>query len=550
MAGSMSFSLRFVTGLALLALSQLAAFLPRAAGAGADDPRRLLQVKEWAGTLRTAAQSSGERKAPGSTVTFSSAITVTGRFQLAPHQDARNLDSLSWRGKGEALVRVTGKRTTQYPDEIVTDTYVGSYVDAFEVIISNLKFDVGTYQMAVIRDLWQKQAHRGKAIEHTSVRRTRYGTYTTVEMVPGHSWPDDGGAGFGRESPLPKKGFVIPGAMTSDNDDFLSQDGSRWVTSWSIRPVGPEYDEPLKAVAGGPYTIERGKNLALDGFESTGKIRSYRWTFEPADAKSAIPFNSGAAKSGRRVETVLLATVKATLTVSDGKKEDSDSVIVAVNPREYQTPFVHREQEKRHPRSVPPRYIKGHDLRYAGGENVCALDEYNAAHSVHVLHPGAAGDSWETRGYTLKQVQDPGGPFDADWFVDTYTLRIEREVLINKYILPGGPPPVRTAKRFYTANKELGHDVDGYLAAVRRHELLHSDLMRNALVTNDPGPRIETLAARGKDALKLEVDQQIRTAEKAIDHASEDPLPSVGFKGPIAFPDDATDKYVPFEMQL
>ena len=113
---------RFVIGLGLLALSQSVAFLPRIVAAGTDDPRRFLQVKEWAGTLKTSAQSSGQRRELDSTVTFSSAISVSGRFQLVPHHDPRNLDSLSWRGKGEALIRVTGKRTTQFKEEVITDT--------------------------------------------------------------------------------------------------------------------------------------------------------------------------------------------------------------------------------------------------------------------------------------------------------------------------------------------------------------------------------------------------------------------------------------------
>ena len=338
--------------------------------------------------------------------------------------------------------------------------------------------------------------------------------------------------------------------MTSNNNDFLSQDGGRWISSWTLRPVGPEFEEPLKAIAGGPYTPERGQTVFLDGLQSTGKIRSFHWKFEPAGSDEAIRFRPGEGKHGRRVPVVALASIKATLTVSDGQKEDSDSIIVAVKPRDYRTPFVHRTTEQLHPRSIPPRQIKGQDLRYAGGENVCALDEYGASDSVHILHPAPAGGSWASRGYTMKQVHDAGGPFDGLWYVDTYTVRAEREVLINKYILPGGPPPVRTAKPFYTSNQALGNDVDGYLAAVRRHELLHSELMKNALSANDPGPKIEAIASEEEPALKQQADQTIKASEDAADRASQDPLPSVGFKGPIAFPDDATDEYHSMEMEI
>lgn len=523
---------------------------PAALQLSPTDPQRFFKVKEWKGALETSAQSSGERTDGDATVTYNSSIRVVGRFKLAPHIDTRNVDELSWRGKGEAHIQVSGRRKALYPDEIITDTWVGDYIDTFSVEISNIDVQKGQYQMAVIRDLWQEQPHKGQAIQHTEVKVNRYGSWTRTEMSPGHSWPDDGGAGFGRESPLPKKGFIINGSMTSNNNDFLSQDGGRWNTTWTIQPSGPEFEEPLKAIAGGPYVAERGQTLNLDGWNSTGKIISYKWTFAPADEKSEIPFNAGAAKEGRRVPTVFLAPVKATLTVSDGKKEDSDTVTIEVKARDYKTPFIHREGEELHPESIPPRMIKGRDLKYAGGENVCALENYGDKNTIHILHPNEKGGSWESNGYVLQQVQDAGGPFDGDWYITDYTIRIERQTLINKYILPGGPPPVRTAKPFYETNQAMGNDVDAYLAAVRKHELLHSELMQKALNANDPGPKIEAFAGKDKDAIKALADKEIQASETAIDKASADPLPSVGFEGKIAFPDDATDKYISMDMAI
>lgn len=514
------------------------------------DPARFTKIKEWKGTLSTQAQSTGQNQDGTTKTTWESSIRVDGMFKLVPHTDNRNVDPFSLRGQGEARIYVTGKRVTQYPTETTTDTYSGDYVDTFQVEVSNIDAVAGTYQLAVIRDLWQKQPHEGKAIYHRSVTVSRYGTTVTEEMAPGHSWADDGGAGFGRNSPLPKSGLVIKGSMTSNNNDFLSQDGSRWNTSWTIQPGGPEYEEPLKAVAGGPYTAERGQTLHLDGWKSTGKVRSYKWTFAPVDETSAIPFNAGATKDGARVATVFLAPVKATLTVSDGKKEDSETVIVNVKARDYKTAFTHREEEKLHPQSIPPRMIKGRDLRYAGGENVCALDPYSAKNSVHILHPARENGSWENKGFVLQQVQDAGGPFHGVWYLSQYSLRVERETLINKYILPKGPPPVRTAKPFYESNKALGNDVDGYLAAVRKHEMLHSELMQKSLSQNDPGPKVEALASTDKAQLLKQVDEIIQGAEDTIDKASADPLPPVGFNGKIAFPDDATDKYTSVDVEI
>jgi hypothetical protein len=525
----------------------------RAADVTNTDPQRDFQVKQWSGAFDTKASSSGKRERPGNGVeTYSSSITVEGRFKLTPFVDKRNGPDPVWRGKGDARITVSGKSTAVYPAEVVYSTWVGDYVDTINVEVSNIDVKAGTYQLAIIRDLWQDQPHKGKAIEHKEVRVTRDGTFRRTEMSPGHSWADDGGAGFGRESPLPKEGFVIAGAMTNKNDDFLSEGGSQWKTKWEIRPVDPEFQEPLKAIPGGPYKIERGGTVNLDGWKSTGKIRSYKWTFEPADSKSTIPFNAASSKAGERVPVVALAPFKATLTVSDGTKEDSASLVVEVVARDFKTPFVHRKGDTPHPVSTPPAYVKGHDMRFAGGENVCALDDYNAKDSIHVLHPNAKAGSWKDNGYVTKKVQDPGGPFDGLWYADDYSLRVERQVHVNKWLLPEARRgPVRNTEPFYKANKALeGHDPDAYLAAIRKHELLHSELMEKALAKNDPGPKVETAIFKEESELKSVADKEIQTSEDTLGKASEDPLPSVGFKGKVAFPDIDTGRYITVELEF
>ncbi|HEU5078422.1 MAG TPA: hypothetical protein VFT72_04380 [Opitutaceae bacterium] len=511
---------------------------------------RFLQVKEWDGVLATHAESSGSRESSGTFTTYSSAIFVQGRFHLEPHFDKRGKKQIGWKGKGEAAVRVNGKRRDVKRDSTVNYTYAGDYIDRFTVIIDTLDLAKGTYQMMVLIDDAQEQPHHGHAIHVHSVSVSSGGTTVSDGIMSGHGWANDAGAGFSRQSNFPKTSFIVNGTMMSKNDDFLSVNGGHWATNWSLKPVGEEFEDPLKAVAGGPYTVERGGNVNLDGFLSTGKIKSYRWTFEPMDTKSGIPFAANAVKNERRVPLTVLAPVRATLTVSDGEKEDSDSAIINVTPRDFETMFVHRTQEQLHPRSIPPRHVAGHDMVFAGGENVCAFETYGGNDTIHILHPGAVGGSWDDRGYILKQVHDAGGPFDGIWYIDSYKLRIERQVLINKYILPNGPAPVRTTTPFYETNKQMGNAVDDYLKAVRRHELLHSELMEKSLKAQEPGRKIEAFAAKNKEELKAKTDQIIQSAEDTIEKASADPLPSVGFKGNVAFPDDATDKYGNFEMSI
>lgn len=516
----------------------------------AADASRFERIKEFEGFFDARAGSAGERSDSYSSTTFDSTIEVQGRFKLSAFRDPKNGDKLSWRGKGEAFVHVRGKRVYKEKEQVTTDTYAGDYTDMVNVYVDSVDFAKGTYQLMMILDVWQQQPHRGKAIDHHTVKVNRYGTYRSEEMSSGHAWANDAGAGFGRASKFPATGFALTDTLLSNNDDFMSEDGSHWVTHWTVRPVGPEFQEPLKAVAGGPYVVERGDILNLNGMMSTGRIKTYSWTFTPADSAAQIPFNSGAKKEGQRVPLVALTSIKATLTVSDGNKEDKDSVLIQVKARDYHTPFVHRTEEKIHPNSMRPRFVKGHDTEFVGGENVCALDDYSAKDSVHRLHPGSADGTWEDRGYTLKKVEDAGGPFDGVWYVNSYSMRSERQVLMNKYILPGGPAPVRTTTPFFETNKELGYDVDAYLAAARRHELLHSELIEASLKKNDPGPKIEGLGFKEKADLKKQVDEQIGKAEETVDRDSADPLAKKFFTGTIAFPDDATDKYMSFEMTI
>lgn len=542
----------FARAVPLLLLLLLAFAWPRAAVAGRPgdrEPQRFLAIPDWNGTLGTQAQSSGEIHDGDTTYTYSSSVVVRARFHLSEVRDRRDGNRPSWRGRGEARVRVVGRSVSRSDHEVVTSTYEGDYLDTFTLYITNLDCVKRTYEIAVVRDPWQKQPDKGEAIHCRTTTVNKYGTRVQNFTRAGHSWCDDGGAGISGVHRLPKRGFVVNGTCTSQNDDYLSTNGSFWMTQWSFRPDDPRFEEPLRADAGGTISVPRGSTPTLDGIASTGRITSYHWTFQPVDTKT-VPFNSGAAKEGRRVPVTLLGTVKATLTVSDGRREDSDTVLLHVFDRDFHTPFVHRTEEKLHPRSIAPRRIKEHDVAYVGGENVCALCDYFAKDSVHRLHPDPAGDTWDQRGYTLRQVADPGGPFDGDWYADSFLLRCEREVLINKYIVQGGPPPVSTAKPFYEANVALGHDVEAYLKAVRRHELLHSERMQQSLAVNDPGPKLEAMATRSREEMQKKADALIRSAEETISDFSGDPLPSIGYKAPMAFPDDATDEYITLEMKL
>ena len=308
--------------------------------------------------------------------------------------------------------------------------------------------------------------------------------------------------------------------------------GSPSAGEWVLE-VGPQV---VRAEPGGPYTVVRGEPLTLDGSASVGENLTYEWTFAPKDCPADAPGRTGAKLEGPTPKVTLLCSMNVTLTVSDGIKSDRKTVAVTVLPRDWKTPFNHVPEEG----SVPPGggrpVLEGvsranpatGSVRMVGGQNVCALDP---AAADHILHPLPSGDSWEHTGYELRQVAEPGGPFDGYWFVSAYSIRIERQTLINPYLLPSAAGFGDT-KSFYAANKEWGTDVDGYLAAIRAHEGTgpggHSGLMRQAKMRADPALTIEPqVGASGEEALRTRVDDEIRRAEFRICGAAKDPLPEI-----------------------
>ncbi len=306
--------------------------------------------------------------------------------------------------------------------------------------------------------------------------------------------------------------------------------------SWHFSFERPQ----LKADAGGPYTVERGQPVALDGSASTGLIKQYSWTFSPA-GDCPEDLSPGASKTGVRSSVVPLCSMTATLTVTDGAEEDSAEVPITVTPRDWHTPLRHVSEEVELEGAEPPLILGGILIRYVGAINTCALDA-SQGEDFHLFHPPEADGSWEGGGYTLRQVQDPEGPFDTWWYVDDYRVEIMRVTAINPYLLPGDLVPLAGAEPFYEANVKRGADVAGYLQAVRDHEYEHSMLRKEALASLDPAEKVEKRSAAERDRLKQELDKLIREAEKEICIRGADPL-AISWSGELWFPENDTGLY-------
>lgn len=312
--------------------------------------------------------------------------------------------------------------------------------------------------------------------------------------------------------------------------------------------------DELQAVASVSGSSLRAATRTLDGSRSTGDIKSYTWTFSSAPCSGpAVDACAGACeatgpkprarKRGERVTIKPLCSILATLTVSDGQNEDSDSVEVMVSPRVqgWRTRVFHRWIPT--PRSGapsdapigPPRAsCSAPDqctVELRGARNVpdptsCPGEEFLGSRIFCPLLSGKR--TWNERGYTLAMVADPGGPFDGYAYVKRSTLTVTRLAYVNPDLLSG---------TFYDYNKAQGAKVDDFIAAVKNHEgwgapgkprTGHSQIMRDVIADptgrHDPRRELERLFAPRAASLQDDADEKIKAIDEFVDSASDDPL--------------------------
>jgi len=428
-----------------------------------------------------------------------------------------------------------------------TTTYASNGLGNFESIPFAIDADKGTYNFS-IPDV---------VFENTLLTITD-GTNTVEETLPYIvlSWPTDDPTFLATtcsQIPLPAEGLTITGGYSFT---CPMPTGSVYIPEGVVCTVSYTYtpgDEKLEAKPNVAETIERGETVELDGSESTGDIKSYEWSFKSLAPGEPQP-DTQVKLEGETATVVLLKSMRVTLTVSDGKKKDKKTVVVQVQPRSWELPIEQIAEEGLLPDGMggKPYYREGSDISYSGGENVCALDPpADDTEEPHIIHPKKdAAESWDSNGYELAQVTD-GGPFDGWWYVQETTIEVKRQILLNKYILPGGPVIFSgMEENFYTANVSREKDVDGYLAAARAHESDHTTKMKQGLGAYDPAKKIEKLTARSRDDLKKKADAAIEKAEDMMSRATSDCRMPVTWRGELVAPDDATYIWTPVPFQV
>jgi hypothetical protein len=395
----------------------------------------------------------------------------------------------------------------------------------------------------------------------TGIYEMSWGAVSTDLHCPMHCsyQPNNGFSSIGLahdyvlKKPLPTQGMVLAGSDTATIGS-----GETIAITWNLRPAGTK--PQLEALPNVAPSVVRGQPLTLDGSQSTGDIKSYKWTFKLSGTSASEPPDPNAEKHGAQTTVVLLDSMTVTLEVSDGQKTDKKTVSVTVTPRkEFRTTFEIAMDEGTLPDSSPPSCrvagtAPNGEQEYAGGwtggENACAFDPpRSSSEPAHIFHPNPENSAKDEQ-YTLVKVNDPGGPWDGFSYFDAWKLKIKRMTLLNRYVLPGAPPVFRgMTKNFYQMNVEMGNDVAGYLQAVRQHEKQHSDLMQQALAASDPAR--DTEKAYGKDEVKLrrEVDDRIREAAKRLHSRAKDPLAEI-WHGNLAVPQDDTYQWRTFMQHV
>jgi len=253
---------------------------------------------------------------------------------------------------------------------------------------------------------------------------------------------------------------------------------------------------------------QRGDRVKLDGSKSYKNVKSYRWKLaRGAGCPSEVKF-APETLEGKTVSFRALCLFKATLTVSDGKQTDSDTIAVRVDPRPWKTPFSRAPDSQ-----LNSKLVEGF-LQL--GRNVCAYEGLTGSQtSGHILHrSGANGEHDLQGGFTVAEVTT--GPFKGNFYVAVYRTKIRRAALISADLFEGSD--------LYSANSDANR-LDDLLAlrnSVREHEELHSTLIARELAKADRAKKIEAMFDNDGAALADRVNVALVQLETELTDATSD----------------------------
>lgn len=277
------------------------------------------------------------------------------------------------------------------------------------------------------------------------------------------------------------RGALDPKKKSAEGSLTFDDGNVKYRVRWTLKR-----DPDVVAIVGGPYSVTRGGRVTLDASKSRGDIETYEWKLSPgldcirAEPVQLIP-GRDVQKSGKTISFIALCPVDVTLTVKGGAARDSDDGEVKVTPREgwrvkWKDPFVEHT-----------------DINSAyGGANECALEDAGET-TGHYLHQTPTD-----RGFTVKTVSDPDGPFDGNVYLEDPTLTIARRERVERAYKPATPGVPPEAEGLVHMNTASPFD-DQLYQQIRAHEAAHSALIQAWVQQHrgnrDPMRDLETVAA-------------------------------------------------------
>jgi len=301
----------------------------------------------------------------------------------------------------------------------------------------------------------------------------------------------------------------ISGTLSRDKRSAVGT--KRWVPphdpetvydlTWSLKR-----DKELVAKVGGPYSIQRGEQVTLDGSQSRGDIDEYEWKVTPradcSDSELGLSVGKQVEKKAKTFTFVALCDLDVRLTVRGRAGEDSDHGRVDVTPRDWKTEW----------KGSTPQVVDFGETS-TGGSNQCASESTSEV-SSHFLHR-----TLDAPGYEVKQVQDQEGPFHEDFYAVSPEMHVGRREAINlQYVGEFGSVYVATGAPF---NQLLE-------AQIREHEKAHSTLLKGWLDqhrgSRDPMRKVEKLLGKDEESLRKNADAALAKADEELCKATRHEL--------------------------
>lgn len=266
-------------------------------------------VKEWRGQLTV--KVDDESSANNATIVTRSSLTATFG-PLAFDASLSNDVSFVWQGKLSGAMAIDTTMSTSG----ARLQWKGSGALGPDAIIKlTVDLQKGTYEVHVFT-AEISGTHIAEAMGHRTTQAT---TMAVGSFTKQYALPRGGPAKLQQKFKCSFADCCVEGAGGTGPQRAPID------VAFTLSPA-----TKLEAVPGGPYTVERGQRVTLDGSASKGSITKYTWKVTPGRCPGA----SARAKEhdGTTWTFTALCAATATLTVTDGTT-DRKTVPIAVTPR-------------------------------------------------------------------------------------------------------------------------------------------------------------------------------------------------------------------------